>query len=33
MQIAITGASGLVGSTLVPLLTTGGHQVMLAFAL
>ena len=27
MQIAITGASGLVGSTLVPLLTTGGHQV------
>ncbi len=27
MQIAITGASGLVGSTLVPLLTTGGHHV------
>lgn len=27
MHIAITGASGLVGSTLVPLLTTGGHRV------
>ena len=27
MQIAITGSSGLVGSTLVPLLTTGGHSV------
>lgn len=27
MQIAITGSSGLVGSTLVPLLTTGGHAV------
>ena len=27
MHIAITGASGLVGSTLVPLLTTGGHSV------
>lgn len=27
MHIAITGSSGLVGSTLVPLLTTGGHQV------
>jgi len=27
MHIAVTGASGLVGSTLVPLLTTGGHQV------
>ncbi len=27
MQIAITGSSGLVGSTLIPLLTTGGHAV------
>ncbi|MDA1055223.1 MAG: TIGR01777 family oxidoreductase [Planctomycetota bacterium] len=27
MRIAITGSSGLVGSTLVPLLTTGGHSV------
>lgn len=27
MHIAVTGASGLVGSTLVPLLTTGGHTV------
>ena len=27
MHIAITGASGLVGSTLIPLLTTGGHCV------
>jgi uncharacterized protein (TIGR01777 family) len=27
MHIAVTGASGLVGSTLVPLLTTGGHKV------
>ena len=27
MHIAITGASGLVGSTLCPLLTTGGHQI------
>ena len=27
MHIAVTGASGLVGSTLVPMLTTGGHQV------
>lgn len=27
MHIAITGSSGLVGSTLVPLLTTGGHSV------
>lgn len=27
MHIAITGASGLIGATLVPLLTGGGHQV------
>jgi hypothetical protein len=27
MHIAVTGASGLVGSNLVPMLTTGGHQV------
>lgn len=27
MHIAVTGASGLVGSNLVPLLSTGGHQV------
>lgn len=27
MNVAITGASGLVGSTLVPMLTTGGHRV------
>ncbi len=27
MRIAITGASGLVGSSLVPFLTTGGHTV------
>lgn len=27
MQVAVTGAGGLVGSTLVPLLTTGGHKV------
>jgi uncharacterized protein (TIGR01777 family) len=27
MHIAITGSTGLVGSTLVPLLTTGGHSV------
>jgi len=27
MQIAVTGATGLVGSTLLPLLTTGGHEV------
>lgn len=27
MRVAITGSSGLVGSTLVPLLTTGGHSV------
>lgn len=28
MQIAVTGASGLVGSSLVPLFTTGGHEVL-----
>jgi len=27
LRIAITGASGLIGSQLAPLLTTGGHQV------
>jgi uncharacterized protein (TIGR01777 family) len=27
MHVAVTGASGLVGSTLVPLLTTAGHSV------
>jgi uncharacterized protein (TIGR01777 family) len=27
MRIAITGSTGLVGSTLVPLLATGGHSV------
>jgi uncharacterized protein (TIGR01777 family) len=27
MQVAVTGASGLVGSTIVPLLTTAGHGV------
>ena len=27
MHIAVTGASGLVGSELIPLLTAGGHQV------
>jgi len=27
MHIAVTGASGLVGSALVPFLTTGGHRV------
>jgi hypothetical protein len=27
MNVAIAGASGLVGSTLVPMLTTGGHRV------
>jgi uncharacterized protein (TIGR01777 family) len=28
MNVAITGASGLVGSALVPFLTTGGHAVL-----
>ena len=28
MQVCITGASGLVGSSLVPRLTTAGHQVL-----
>ena len=28
MNIAVTGASGLVGSALVPFLTTGGHRVV-----
>lgn len=28
MKIAITGASGLLGSALVPFLTTGGHEVL-----
>lgn len=27
MNVAITGAGGLVGSNLIPLLTTGGHRV------
>jgi len=27
MHVAVTGASGMVGSTLVPLLTTGDHRV------
>ncbi|MBM3226967.1 MAG: NAD-dependent epimerase/dehydratase family protein, partial [Candidatus Tectomicrobia bacterium] len=27
MHILVTGASGLVGSALVPFLTTGGHAV------
>jgi uncharacterized protein len=27
MKVAITGASGLVGSALIPMLTTGGHEV------
>ncbi len=28
MKVAITGASGLLGSALVPFLTTGGHEVV-----
>jgi len=28
MRVAITGSSGLVGSALVPFLTTGGHEVV-----
>lgn len=28
MKIAVTGSSGLVGSALVPFLTTGGHEVV-----
>ncbi len=28
MKVAITGSSGLVGSALVPFLTTGGHEVV-----
>jgi uncharacterized protein len=28
MKVAVTGSSGLVGSALVPFLTTGGHEVV-----
>ena len=28
MKICVTGSSGLVGSALIPLLTSGGHQVL-----
>lgn len=28
LRIAVTGASGLIGSQLVPFLTTGGHEVL-----
>ncbi len=28
MRILVSGASGLVGSTLIPMLTTGGHDVL-----
>jgi uncharacterized protein (TIGR01777 family) len=28
MNVLVTGSSGLIGSALVPLLTTGGHQVV-----
>ena len=27
MHVAISGSSGLIGSAVVPLLTSGGHQV------